>query len=99
MSEASSQDCIAWKLPQPNALSGRILQHSINVIEGLFSKHDPMIWKVGFTHSPKWRWGNPIYGYANAPERWSNMVVLFASPEACTPAMLEATLIEKFKCT
>ncbi|CAE7293243.1 unnamed protein product [Symbiodinium necroappetens] len=66
-------------------------------MEKLFRKHEPLIWKVGFTHNPSWRWGNELYGYAHARDKWAGMVVLYCSTEQLGPAMLEAALIEKFK--
>ena len=97
IAEAKPVDCIAFKLPTPNAVAGKVLQHAVKTMETLFSKHEPMIWKIGFTHSPTWRWTNELYGYQHSRDRWSNMVVLYASSEPYSPAMLEATLIEKYQ--
>ena len=55
------------------------------------------MFKVGFTHSPLWRWGNAMYGYGKSKEKWSEMVVIYLAPESNSPAMLEAALIEKYK--
>ena len=99
-SEANALDSIAFKLPKANALAGRVVKHAVNIMEGLFSKHEPMIWKIGFTHNPSWRWTNALYGYRHAVDKWTNMIALYASPEPYSPAMLEATLIEKYgSCT
>lgn len=88
--------CIDFRLPRINATAGKILQHSIQTISGLFERNDPMIFKIGFSHDPLWRWSNPLYGYSSAREKWSNMVVLLIADESFTPAMLEAALVEKF---
>lgn len=88
--------CLAFDLPPPNALSGMVLQHSISVIERTFQKWDPLIFKIGYTHNPCWRWSNTLYGYAHAREKWSNMMVLYVCDQPFGPAMLEAALIEKF---
>lgn len=88
---------ISFKLCDLKAAAGAILQHAIDVTLALFRKEEPLIFKFGFTHNPIWRWTNPIYGYATARERWSNMLILHYGPEPYTPAMLEAALIEKFK--
>ena len=96
-SEACSLGCIAFKLPEWKSLSGRVLNHSLKVINCCFQKWDPMIFKFGITHNPTWRWTNSVYGYQHGSEKWTNMIVLFASWEPYSPAMLEATLIEKFK--
>ena len=99
VSEASSITAIAFRLPPPNCVAGKVVEHSMKVFDGLLVKHSPMIWKFGFSHNPSWRWCNNIYGYKFAPEKWTNMVVLYASAEPYSPAMLEATLIEKFRGT
>lgn len=95
--EAERIGCIALKLPKSTVTAGRILQHAVNVIEGLFSKYDPMIFKIGFTHNPAWRWENKVYGYMHSQDKWSNMTVLYGSMEPYGPAMLEAALIEKYE--
>ena len=95
--EASAVGCIAFKLPAWNALAGRVVDHAVQVIETLFRKHEPLIYKVGVTHSPAWRWCNPIYGYSAARDKWSNMLVFHCSPEPYGPSMLEAALIDKYK--
>lgn len=99
VSEASSTGAIAFRLPKAGAVSGQVLRHSINVFEGLLSKHYPVTFKFGFTHCPSWRWNNSIYGYKYSREKWASMVVLYASAEPYSPAMLEATLIEKYGST
>ena len=96
MAKAKPTDAIIFNLPKSNAVSGLVLQHAIKVVERLFSQYDPMIWKVGFTHCPSFRWNNETYGYKFGVEKWAGMVVLYASLEPYSPAMLEATLIEKF---
>ena len=96
-SEASSVSAIAFSLPKADCTAGVVLQHSVNVIERIFAKYDPVIFKVGFTHNPLWRWTSHLYGYCFAGEKWSDMIVFYASREACGPAMLEAALIEKYK--
>ena len=95
--EACSLGCIAFKLPKWNSISGKVLGHALQVIETLFEKLDPMIFKFGITHNPAWRWSNSLYGYKYGCEKWSNMLVIYSSWEPYGPAMLEATLIEKFK--
>ena len=88
---------IRFQLPQLDALSGSVLRHCINFIDGLIDSLSPVMFKVGFTHSPLWRWGNAMYGYGKSNEKWSEMVVIYLAPEAHSPAMLEAALIEKYK--
>lgn len=96
--EAASMGCIHFRIPKdPNWSAGRVLQHCISVIQSLFSKHEPLTFKFGYSHNPCWRWENDLYGYRHAKEKWSDMVVLWVSDEASGPAMLEASLIEMFK--
>ena len=90
--------CIEMKIPKtPNLMAGRVLAHCIGVVETLFKKWDPMIFKFGYTHNAVWRWSNDLYGYCQSRDKWSNMVVLWISYEPCGPAMLEASLIEKYQ--
>jgi hypothetical protein len=77
--------------------AGRVLQHCLEVTERLFRKHEPLIFKFGYTHNPCWRWANDLYGYVKAKEKWSNMIILWISDEPSGPAMLESALIEIFK--
>ena len=88
---------ISFCLPKANAVAGAVLEHAIKVIERTFSKQDPCIFKVGFTHNPVFRWCNGTYGYAHSVEKWSNMTVFYASPEPFSAAMLESALIEKYR--
>ena len=87
---------ICFQLPRLGALSGNVLQHSSTQLEKLLQDEYPLIWKVGITHSPAWRWGNSLYGYSSAVEKWFGMIVLYISHEPYGPAMLEACLIDKF---
>ena len=88
---------VRFQLPQLDALSGSVLRHCINFIDGLIDSLSPVMFKVGFTHNPLWRWGNAMYGYGKSNEKWSEMVVIYLAPEAHSPTMLEAALIEKYK--
>ena len=89
---------IAFDLPPPNLCAGRVLEHCVKTVERIYNKWDPMIFKIGWTHDPCWRWKNEIYGYSHAKEKWSNMTVLHISREPYSTSMLEAALILHFKC-
>ena len=89
--------CIGFSLPPLGALAGRVLRHAVSEIEKLFAKHEPLIWKVGYTHNAFWRWSNKLYGYAKAVDKWERLQVLYIACEPFSPAMLEAALIEKFQ--
>lgn len=96
--QAASMGCISFKIPRsPYLVSGRVLKHCIDVLQGLFLKHEPLIFKLGYTHDPCWRWKNDLYGYCHAREKYTDMTVLWVSDEPHGPAMLEASLIEMFK--
>ena len=89
---------IDYKLPPENATAGRILHHAKSIVDKLFAKHSPMIFKIGYTHNPSFRWSNTLYGYKFSRDKCSNMVVLFGSAEVHGPAFLEASLIDAYKC-
>ena len=95
MDKAQALGCISFRLPRKPSSAGAILQHAITVVDSCFAKYEPMIYKVGFTHDPAWRWSNTIYGYQHAKDGWQAMTVLSASHEPYSPAMLEAALIER----
>lgn len=87
-------ECITFDVPRDGACSGIVLKHSKRVLTLLFAKHDPCIFKIGFTHKPSWRWENQLYGYGKSVDRWTNMVVMYVSHEPHSAAMLEAALID-----
>ena len=91
--------CIQFRLPSLTAVAGGVLQHALKSMEDLFSKYSPMIFKVGWTHNPVWRWSNSLYGYQTCSDNFDSMTVLFISDEPYSPAMLEAALIEKYQGT
>ena len=95
--ESRAAETIVWRLPKRNLSAGTVLQHAVHSIEAYFEQYTPCIWKVGWTHDPIWRWGNTLYGYGVAKDRWEQMVMIFASHEPHGPAFLEAALIEKYK--
>lgn len=88
--------CIRFQVPKVGSSAGSVLRHSQSILESTFQKHDPCIFKIGWTHSPAWRWSNKLYGYAGDRDGWTDMVVLFVAHEPYSPAMLEAALIDKF---
>ena len=99
IAQASAISSIHFTLPKSNAVAGAVLAHAIRIVEKIFSQHDPMIFKLGYTHNPHWRWCNGIYGYQHAVDKWTTMTILYAAPEPFSAAMLEAALIEKYQST
>ena len=97
--EAVSKGCIDFRLPPVSATSGIALGSAVRVIENLFDKWYPMIFKIGYTHNVVHRWSNATYGYCSQRDKWTNMCVLFISHEPHGPAMLEAALVEKYQST
>ena len=95
--ESARHGAIDFKIPRSQMTAGMVLQHCLEVTERLFRKHEPLIFKFGYTHNPCWRWANDLYGYVKAKEKWSNMIILWISDEPSGPAMLESALIEIFK--
>ena len=51
-----SMKCITSQVPKFESTAGSVLKHSQCVLDSLFRKHDPCIFKAGWTHSPAWRW-------------------------------------------
>ena len=88
--------CISFMLPPMGSTAGKVLKHATCEVERLFETHEPLIFKLGYTHDPAFRWSNAIYGYMHDRDRWTHMVVLFVSREPGGPAMLEACLIDKY---
>ena len=89
-------DSIRFDVPKIDASAGSVLKHSLWVLDGIFKRNEPLIFKIGWTHSPIWRWTNKLYGYKKAQDGWSHMTVLFVTDEPYSPGMLEAALIEKY---
>ncbi|CAE7388848.1 unnamed protein product [Symbiodinium sp. CCMP2592] len=90
-------DCIRFELPARSHLTGFVLLHASSTIERLFDDHAPMVFKIGFTHNPAFRWANSRYGYAHDPyDRWDAMVILYLASNPHGPAMLESALIDKY---
>ena len=90
---------IRFDLPAVGIVAGSVLHHCSCRIDSLFHTYEPMIWKVGFTHHPVWRWSNEIYGYQHSRDLWSQMIILHIATEPHGPAMLESALIDKFRCS
>ena len=90
-----NMEFLDYRLPKVGATAGCVLQHAKNVVASLLANHGPMIYKFGFTSNPQFRWCNELFGYRfDSYSKWTNMVVLFESSEAASPAMLEACLID-----
>jgi hypothetical protein len=90
---------VFFRLPRLDALSGNVVLHCSKFLDNLIASQSPVMFKIGYTHNPLWRWGNRMYGYAAGREKWSNMVIIYISPEPHGPSMLEACLIDKYKST
>ena len=88
---------LTFRLPQKNLIAGAVLDHAVTTLGFYLEKHQPCIFKIGYTHNAVWRWENPIYGYAHCRDKWSAMVILHVSHECWGPAMLEAALILQFR--
>ena len=80
---------VFFRLPRLDALSGNVVLHCSKFLDNLIASQSPVMFKIGYTHNPLWRWGNRMYGYAAGREKWSNMVIIYISPEPHGPSMLE----------
>ena len=90
-------DYLEYHIPPTGVPAGKVLQHAKRVVTALFAKHEPLIFKFGYTHNPRWRWEGKLYGYKlDKAHKWSKMLVLYECAEASGPAMLEAMLIELY---
>ena len=87
---------ITYNLAPANSLAGAVLVHTIRVVENLFDRYQPLVFKIGFTHCPFFRMTNSLYGYSNGSE-FRDMVVLHQDKDPGGPAMLEAALINKYQ--
>ena len=88
---------LKYMLPPNGATAGRVLHHAKASMTKLFTQYQPMIFKIGYTHNPEWRWTNDLYGYKFDRDMWEAMVILYQSEESGGPSMLEASLIDIYK--
>lgn len=92
-----NDSALDYNLPKQGAVAGQILSHARLVIEKLVKNQWPLIWKVGYSHDPEFRFRNRIYGYSGDRECWQAMLVVYVSHETVGPAFLEAALINTFQ--
>ena len=93
-------DYLEYHTPPIGVPAGRVLHHAKRVVTALFAQEAPLIFKFGYTHNPRWRWENNLYGYKlDKAHKWSKLMVLYECTEVSGPAMLEATLIELYGST
>ena len=83
--EASHVGAISFRLPKLGASAGLALDHATKVLESIFAKHEPLIFKIGITHCPTWRWCNQIYGYQHAMD---------SGGQRCVCSLLMTTLMD-----
>jgi hypothetical protein len=89
---------LEFQLPRIGCSTGTVVRHAIDTFEKISRKHEPLVFKFGWTHDPQNRFRNTKYGYIRDPhQKWQTMVVLYASNEPIGPAFLEACLIEKYQ--
>ena len=89
--------CIAFCLAPCGSLAGKVMQHARVELETLIEREAPLIFKIGITHDPLWRFCNSMYGYWRDLDNWTHMRILYVSEEPHGPAMLEASLIDRFR--
>ena len=95
VSEDPYLDCY---LPPKGSSSGKVLLHACRVIDSTLERKGPMVFKVGWTHCPSFRFRNSKYGYCyDRYQKWEQLVVLHTSVEPIGPSYLEAALIEKYR--
>lgn len=84
-------------LPLKITTAGVVLKHANQVMDSLFERFGPMIFKFGFTQDPIKRWSNRKYGYQWERDSWQCMCIFYTSTEPWSPAMLEAALIDRYE--
>lgn len=89
---------IELKLPKRDCNTGFILKHACSVVDSVLKEWGPAVYKIGYTHCPKYRMHNRQFGYLHDKHQaWEKMIVLYCSHESVGPAFLEAALIHKHK--
>ena len=94
--EVGSSDPIYWRLPNPTALAGKILEHCEAVIQHTRLETGGLqlaIYKIGITHECSARFA--LY----SQKGWDKMVVMYKSEELGSIEMLEAALISRHRNT
>ena len=89
-------DSVIMELAPPGATAGKVLQSVSAVVQRYFSQHKPMKFMFGITHDVVFRFHNKKFGYKHSRNSFQRIVALYASKEPYSPAMLEATLIDKY---
>ena len=96
--EMIEQDpCLSYRLPPKKCLAGRIMRHCFETVESVIERHQPLIFKVGYTHCAHARYYNSKFGYVHNKDKWEHLLVLYAAGETTSPAFVEAALIQHFK--
>ena len=93
----SADDKLDWDLPLPNMLAGKILVHCYSALDRILEKNWPCIYKIGVTHCAHYRFYNDVFGYQRESDQWEKLTVIYASPEAISPAFVEAAVIQRHK--
>lgn len=74
-----------------------MLRHVYKYVDDLIDKEWPLIYKLGFTHSPHARFWNKTYGYVTERYKWERLVVVYCGIDTTSAAYVEAALIQKYK--
>ena len=96
-SEMEKHPYIKYDLPAKGLLPGKVLKHIYGVLDQCIEKKWPMIYKLGATHNPPFRYSNNLYGYEHEKVKWDGMTVCFCSAEPTAIAFAEAAAIQKYK--
>ena len=86
-----------YRLPRKESLAGSIVKHCFHMVDLMIEKHEPLIFKVGYTHCAHMRFYNSKFGYVHEQAAWEHMLVLYAAGETISPAFIEAALIQHYK--
>ena len=95
--QIEDDDHLGFCLPPKNSLPGAVLRHVYKYVDNLVGKEWPLIYKLGFTHSPHARFWNNKYGYVTERYKWERLVVIYCGIDTTSAAYVEAALIQKYK--
>ena len=90
--------CLDCQLPPKGSSSGKVLAHACRTIDNVIDRYGPLVFKIGWTHCPFYRFRGCKYGYASdIHQRWEKLLVLYSSVEPVGPSFLESALIQRYR--
>ena len=97
LGDIETEEYILHRFPKKKSTTGTALKYVLAQVSSLLKKEYPCVYKIGFTHSLKWRWCNKLYGYKFDRDKYEVMVGLFMSAHPIGAALMEAFLINQYQ--